>query len=220
MLACGEREDIVMVPPSTCDSAVLPCVYGSPTFLHRHFTPQSHPSHPLDLSLHSQQQPSPWDCSTIPKFQLLAAAPSRGPACLFGVYMAVARTVWFSFHWGLHRSAVSLPALNVSPLTQTIAPTWGSDPCFSSPTRWGQAQSYQHSCFPPSSFILISFAWFYIFVSTGQLLLSILSWCSACTCVSEGVFRIYPWREMYSMSTDSYASLFSLTYFKKSISSM
>ena len=88
MLVCGEREDIVMVPPSTCDSAVLPCIYGSPTFLHRHFTPQSPLSHPLNLSLHSQQQPSPWDCSTISKFQLLAAAPSRGPASLFGVYMA------------------------------------------------------------------------------------------------------------------------------------
>ena len=57
--------------------------------------------------------------------------------------------------------------------------------------------------FPPSSFVLLSFAWFYIFVSTGQLLLSILSWCSACTCVSEGVFLIYPWREMYSMSSCS-----------------
>ena len=26
-------------------------------------------------------------------------------------------------------------ALNVSPLTQTIAPMWGLDPCFSSPTH-------------------------------------------------------------------------------------
>ena len=58
--------------------------------------------------------------------------------------------------------------------------------------------------FPPSSFILASFMWFYIFFSTGQALLSALSWCSACTSVSEGVFLMYPWREMYSMST--YAS--------------
>ena len=41
---------------------------------------------------------------------------------------------FLSFHLGCHRSAVSLSALNVSPLTQTIAPLWGSDPCFSSPT--------------------------------------------------------------------------------------
>ena len=42
--------------------------------------------------------------------------------------------------------------------------------------------------FPPSSFVLRSFAWFYIFFSTGQVLLSALSWCSACISVSEGVF--------------------------------
>ena len=40
----------------------------------------------------------------------------------------MARTVWFSFHLGCHRLAVSLLALNVSPLTQTIALLWGSDP--------------------------------------------------------------------------------------------
>ena len=34
--------------------------------------------------------------------------------------------------------------------------------------------------FPPSSsFILPSFAWFYIFFSTGQVLVSAVSWCSA-----------------------------------------
>ena len=31
---------------------------------------------------------------------------------------------------------------NVSPLTQTVAPVWGLDLCFSSPTHWGQVQSY------------------------------------------------------------------------------
>ena len=43
---------------------------------------------------------------------------------------------------GCHRSAVSLSAFSVSPLTQTIALMWGSDPCFSSPTRQGLVQSY------------------------------------------------------------------------------
>ena len=41
--------------------------------------------------------------------------------------------------------------------------------------------------FPPSSFVLPSFAWVYIFFSAGQVLLSALSWCSACTSMSEGV---------------------------------
>ena len=35
--------------------------------------------------------------------------------------------------------------------------------------------------------------------------------CSACTSVSEGVFLMYPWREMYSMSTYSSATFFSLS---------
>ena len=86
-------EAMVMAPPAMRDSAVSPCFHGCLAFLHRHFPPQSPPSHPLDLSLHGQHQPSPWDCSTVPKLQLPAAAPSRGPACLSGVCMAVARTV-------------------------------------------------------------------------------------------------------------------------------
>ena len=57
----------------------------------------------------------------------------------------------------------------------------------------------------PSFFILPSFSWFYIFFSTGEVLLSALSWCSACTSVSEGVFLMYLWREMYSTSTYSSA---------------
>ena len=43
----------------------------------------------------------------------------------------------------------------------------------------------------------------YIFFSTGQVLLSALSWCSECTSVSEGVFLMYLWREIYSASTYS-----------------
>ena len=62
--------------------------------------------------------------------------------------------------------------------------------------------------FPPSSFILPSFMWFYILFSTGQVLLSTLSWYSACTSVSE-VFLMYPRREVYSASTGSSAILFS-----------
>ena len=65
---------------------------------------------------------------------------------------------------------------------------------------------------PPSSFLLPSFAWFYKFFSASQVLLSALSWCSACTVsVSECVFLMYPWREMYSMPTYSSTILFPST---------
>ena len=52
------------------------------------------------------------------------------------------------------------------------------------------------------------FAWFYILFSSGRGLPSALSWCSASTSVSEWVVLMYPWREMYSTSTYSYAILF------------
>ena len=125
---------MVMTPPPTHDSAVSSCFHGCLAFLHRLFPPQSPPSRSLGLSLCSQQQHLLWGCSTIPMVQLPTAAPSRGPASLSGVHMAAGRAVCFSFHLRCHRSAASLSALNVSPLTQTIAPMWGLDPCFSSPT--------------------------------------------------------------------------------------
>ena len=67
----------------------------------------------------------------------------------------------------------------------------------------------------PSSYQVL--AWFYIFFSTGQVLLSASSWCSACTSVSEGVFLMYPWREMYLTSTYCSTILFSsnLPFLKK-----
>ena len=142
MLVDGKRQAMVMAPPTMHDSIVSPCFHGCPAFCHMHFPPQSSSSHLLDLSLHNQQWPSPWDCSTIPKHQLSGAVPSRGPASLSWVCIAEARIILFSSHLGCHRSDVSLSALNVSPVTQTVAPLWGSDPCFSSClTHQGQVQS-------------------------------------------------------------------------------
>ena len=67
---------MVMAAPSMHDSAVLPCFHGCLAFLHRHFPPQSPPSHPQSASP-SQQQPSPWGYCPIPKLQLPAAVPCR-----------------------------------------------------------------------------------------------------------------------------------------------
>ena len=64
--------------------AVSPCFHGCLAFLHWHFPPWSHL--PLEPSLCSQQQPSLWYCTTIPKLQLPASVPSRGPAPLQGIY--------------------------------------------------------------------------------------------------------------------------------------
>ena len=56
-----------------------------------------------------------------------------GSMCPCPGYVWLWQGLWFSFHLGCHRSPVLISALNVSPLTQTIAPMWGSDLCFSSP---------------------------------------------------------------------------------------
>ena len=80
---------------------------------------------------------------------------------------------------------------------------WGSDPYFSSPPTKGKSSPSNTPIFPPISFILLSFVWLYIFFSTGHVLLSALNWCSACISVSEGVFLMHLWREMYSTSTCS-----------------
>ena len=174
---------------------------------------------PIVSSLTSPHSVSPQSTSALalellPKLQLPAVCCAFQGTCVpvRGMH-GCSKTVWFSLHLGCHRSADSLSALNVSPLAQTIAPMWGSDPCFSSPTPEGRSSPANTPIFPSSSFILPSFVWFYIFFSTGQVLLSALSWCSACTSMPDDVFLMYPWREMCSMSTYSSAILFSPIFF-------
>ena len=79
------------------------------------------------------------------------------------------------------------------------------------PPTEGRPSPTNTPVFPPGSFVLPSFSWFYIFFSTGQVLLPALNWCSTCTSVSESVFLMYPWREMYSMSTYSSTIFFSVS---------
>ena len=65
------------------------------------------PSISLSTYCSRVSNPSPWDCSTIPKLQLPATAQSRGPSSLSGVCMAATRTVLFSVHLGCHRLSCS-----------------------------------------------------------------------------------------------------------------
>ena len=75
--------------------------------------------------------------------------PSMGTSSASGVCIAAARSVAFSFHLGCQRSAISLSALNVSPLTQAIALMWGSDPCFSSPPAKSRSSPPNTPVSPP-----------------------------------------------------------------------
>ena len=203
-----EREAKVMAP--SLHAAVSPCLQGCLAFLHRHFLPQSPPACPLGPSPHHQPQTSSW----IPP-QSLHSSPQllcllRDPCPWLGyVWLWQGFSVWLLFRLDCHRSAASLSASTISPLSQTVAPVWRSNPCSVPPPARGRSSATNASLFFPTSFILQSFMWFYIFFSTGQELLPTLSWCSAHASVSEGVFLMYPWREMHSMSTYCSTILFS-----------
>ena len=84
-------------------------------------------------------------------------------------------------------------------------PTVGNRPLlqFPYPPRKGPIlQTLLFSPLVPSSYrVLCGSMYFFFFFSACQVLLSALSWCSACTSVSEVVFLMYLWREMYSTST-------------------
>ena len=89
---------MVIAPPPTHDSAVSPCFRGCPAFFHRHFPPPSPPSHPLRMSLHSQQQPFSGDCSTIPKFQFPGLClPGDLCACLGYVWQQQSSLILIPF---------------------------------------------------------------------------------------------------------------------------
>ena len=126
----------------------------------------------------------------IPELQLPATVPSSGSSSLSGVCMAAPRNVWFSFHLGCHRSAVSLSALNVSPLTQNW-PDVGLRPLLQFPhqPRAGPvlltllffplvALSYQVLCGSIYSFPLVRYC---CLLSAGVLhallCLKVYSWC-------------------------------------------
>ena len=52
-------------------------------------------------------------------------------------------------------------------------------PWFSSPSPQVQMQFCSLSSFSPIYFVLPNFGWYYVFFSGGQVLMPILSWCSA-----------------------------------------
>ena len=84
---------IVMAPPHEHDSVVSLCLCDCLIFLHRHFPPQSPPSHPLVPSPGSQQQTLPWDCSSIPTLQVPGTVLFKGLASLSRVCRTVARII-------------------------------------------------------------------------------------------------------------------------------
>ena len=203
------REATVRAPPATCHSAVSPGFRDCPAFLRGHFPPESAPSYPsIRLStvnssphpgwLHSPSTPARCRCAFQGVYVALWGVYGCGKDCLSLIPFKMPQISWFTPSLkGFSSDPDNCPSVGIGPLLQSPHPP-KAGPVLPTPV------------FPPSSFVLPSFARVYIFLSTGQVLLSALSWPSACTSVSEAVFLMYPWREMYSMSTYSFTILFSL----------
>ena len=88
MLACGEREAMVMAPPPTRDSAVSPCFHGCLTFFHRHSYHILLPHIPLIClsAVNSSPRPGIAPQSLNSSFQLLCHARDLCP-CLGYVWL-------------------------------------------------------------------------------------------------------------------------------------
>ena len=154
------REAMVMAPSSMCDSGVSPCFHGCLAFLHRHFPPQSPPSHPLDPSLHTQHQPLPWDCSTIPKLQLPASAPSRRPAFLPGGMYGCCKDCLILIPFRLPQISCFTLSLKWFSSDSDNSPDVGTGPLlqFAHLPRAGLV--LRHSCFSPSSSCVVLYLLF------------------------------------------------------------
>ena len=165
----------------------IPLLPWLPGFPPQAFPPLSPPSHPLDPSLHTQHQPLPWDCSTIPKLELPASAPSRRPEFLPGGMYGCGKDCLILIPFRLPQISCFTLTLNCFSSDSDNCPNVGIGPLlqFPHPPRAGPV--LLSLVFSSSSFLLPSFTWFYILFSTGQVLLSMLSLCSTCTSVSEGV---------------------------------
>ena len=162
------RETMLMTPSPMRNSAAPTCFHGCPLssstgISHHNLLPHMPP---VSLSaVNSSPHPGIAPQSLNSGSQLLCL-----PASFSRVCVVVARTVGFSFHLGCLRSAVSLSALNVSPLAQL--PHVGIGPLLQFPHLLRPTNT---PAFPPSSFIVPSFVWLYILFSAGQVLLSALS---------------------------------------------
>ena len=152
----------------------------------------------------SQQQPSHWDCSIIPKLQLPDAAPSRRPVsvsvmfgygkdCLILIPFRLPLISCFSLKY-FSSDSDNRPSVGIGPLLQLPHP-------------------------PRAGPVLLTLLFFLLALSSYRVLhdstYSFVPVRYSCQLsvfcmhfVSEGVFLMYPWREMYSTPTYSSTILF------------
>ena len=175
-----------------------------PGFPPQTFPTKSPPSHPLHLSLHSQQQPLPWDCATTPKLQFPAAATSRRLGVTVRGWYGCGKNCLILIPFRLPQISCFILSLKCFSSDSDSCPQCGNQiPALVSPPAEGRSSPTNTPVSPPTESCKVLYI---LFHSSGT---PALSWCSACTSVFEGVFLMYLWREMYSTSTYSSTILFS-----------
>ena len=170
-----------MAPPSTCDSATSSCFHDClafPTTISSvtspwSISPQSTSALALGL-LHKPKALAPSCCTFQGACVPVQGTYGRGRDCLILIPLRLPQISCFPLSLNCFSSdSDNCPSVGIGTLLQFPDP----------PSAGSILVTLQFR--PPSSFILPSFVWFYIFFS--QVLLSALRWCSACTSVSEGV---------------------------------
>ena len=153
------------------------------------FPPQAFPTTVSSLTSPRPVSPQsaaalPWGCSTISKLQLPAAEPSTETIPVWGMY-GCGKDCLILIPFRLPQISCFLLSLKCFSSDSDNCPDVGIRPLlqFPHPLRAGPVL-LTLPFFPPSSFVLLSFVWVCLFFSAGQVLLSTLSWCSACTSVS------------------------------------
>jgi len=105
--------------------------------------------------------------------------------------------VWLTLHLDCHRSAASSSSDSIKcfPSVPTNCPRCEISPASSPLPQDAAPVLLPFFILLPSFHILQSCVWIYIFLSSGQGLLPVLSWCSMGTSVFVDIFLMHPGRE-------------------------
>ena len=106
--------------------------------------------------------------STSPKLQLPATVPSQGTSVPVQGMYGCGKDTLILIPFRLPQITCFSLSCKCFSSTQTIAVMCGSEPCFSSPTPGGRFSPANTPVVPPSSFILPSFSWVYIYQREGN----------------------------------------------------
>ena len=182
MLACG-RESLWWWL-HTLRVTLLPWLPG---FLHRQFPPQNPPPRPLYSPLCSQQQPSLWDCSTIPNS---SSQPLHLPGDLHSCpgYVWLRKDCLILIPFRLPHTSCCTRSLKCFSWLRQLPWCWGQIPSSVPPSSKGRSSPTNTSVFSPSPFVLPVFHGIVFFLLVRYSCLLSASVLHALLCL-----KVYSW---------------------------